>query len=409
MSLALTGKEIILWGGGIIGSEIVKILQRLELPIAHILDQRYMEVRPIGGIVVESPQILSMLDLSNTIVIAGVSAQTAEKLKLAAAGMGIDADLVVGEGLLIAARSSACMLDMENGTEQEYKRCYDCTILTYTCTVLARRLKKRDKFDDTTASGSDKMKMIGYILGQRCSLNCKCCCESIPHFPLDKRKFTETQTVIDDIRVTAGSCKFLTVVEFIGGEPFLHPGFVQILTAVLELKNVGIVHIFSNGTVTPSDELCKILVNSRIVIYLSNYSRSLSEELAARVDRTMTKLDAYGAEYLYGYGKSWFNFSDFELHCTDEAELPKRYQACSLHSCHRLYNGKLFTCPHHYAGLTLGWLDNWDEVLCIHEYSRDELVRKIDKYQEMRYADACRYCKMPFDAELETAGVQIKI
>ncbi|MDR0673993.1 MAG: radical SAM protein [Zoogloeaceae bacterium] len=409
MNLALTGKEIVLWGAGIIGNEIAKILQRLGLPIAHILDQRYAEVHPIGGITVESPLILATLDLSNAVVIAGVSSQTAEKLKLAANEMGVYADLVIGERLLTSARSSACMLDMENGTEQEYKRCYDCTILDNTCTVLAKRLKKRNNFDDSAASGSDAMKMIGYILGQKCTLNCKCCCESIPHFPSDKRKFVETQIVIDDIRVMAGCCRFLTLVEFIGGEPFLHPGLAQILTAVLELKNIGIVHIFSNGTVTPADELCNVLANPRIVVYLSNYSRSLSKELAVRVDRTTTKLDAYGVEYLYGYGKSWFDFSDFELRCTDEAELPKRYQACFLHHCHRLYNGNLFTCPHHYAGLTLGYLDNWDDVLRIHEHSPDALVAKIDQYQEIRYVDACRHCKMPFDAELEPAGTQIMV
>ena len=60
-----------------------------------------------------------------------------------------------------------------------------------------------------------------------------------------------------------------------------------------------------------------------------------------------------------------------------EEKLTQGFSDCFLHNCNRLYKGRLFVCPHQYAGLTLGELTTDNETMNIHEYSKIELEAKL--------------------------------
>jgi len=184
------------------------------------------------------------------------------------------------------------------------------------------------------------------------------------------------EQVVDDIRRYSLVCDHLTLLEFIGGEPFLHPRLEYILRQVLDIANIGVIHVFTNGTVFPDAVLLRALKHPRIVVYVSNYSVSLPKKINDKIARTLDELQRSGIAFVRGSNANWYDFSSFDPVQDDEQRLHERYEACFLHTCNRLHRGRLYRCPHHFSGVMLGHLDDID-VVDIHETG---LAKKLEAF-----------------------------
>jgi hypothetical protein len=403
---AIEDSHCIIYGAGLIGSGLFKVFKRLNIVTEFFIDKNAAEIGAVYDIPVYTREKLAEIpDNTGCLIFTASSNQTSIAIKKEMEKFTPSIRLWDGLAAHIILQSALCMQDLEDGTGMPFKYCFDCSIMGYRCNVLRHRLVSYNRFDFSTARGSKQQKMLGYILGQICSLNCAHCCEAIPYVKRDLRCQVPAETVIKDIRKFAAACEFLTEIEFIGGEPFLHKELSEILHEVLSLKNVGIIHVFTNGTVTPTDELCEKLNNPRIVLYVSNYTKTLSVATKEKVEQTEKKLALYNIAYLYGYGKNWFDFSSFDLRYDDIETLQRNFYNCFIHECNRLYNGSLYQCPHHYAGIILDAIPARD-VISIHDYSDEDLGHELDKKCDRTYIDACKYCALPFDAPLVRAGIQ---
>lgn len=403
---AVAGAPCVIYGAGLIGAGLSKVLARLGLKVTCFVDREAAQLQTVGGILVRPPEWLRGREGEAELVFLAVSPQTASSVKKDLED--IAPNLVLWDGLAahIILQSAMCARDLANNTGLPFKDCFDCSILDNSCVVLKKRLMAYNKIDPGALRGTKAQNMIGYILGQVCSLNCRHCCESIPRIARSERRQVPAGMVLDDLKKFASACEFLSIVEFVGGEPFLHPGLPDILSGVLAIKNVGIIHIFTNGTVAPSEELQQVLSDPKIVLYISNYTKALSEKHRKLVERTERILTDVGASFLYGYGKAWFDFSSFDLVCQDEAGLRKKFANCFLGRCHRLHEGLLYQCPHHYGGNVLGVIPGGQDVLPIHDFSDQSLANELDQFADRQYVDACKYCAMPFAAALVKPGIQ---
>ena len=77
--------------------------------------------------------------------------------------------------------------------------------------------------------------------------------------------------------------------------------------------------------------------------------------------------------------------------------------------CHRLYDGKLFLCPHHYASYQLGKVENVPgEYLDIRKYENvDQLVEALDAWEDIPYVETCKYCRLPDKDSIIPAAQQL--
>jgi len=309
----------------------------------------------------------------------------------------------------IILQSAICSKDLNDGTEKDFIQCHICSIMSNACKVLRNRfyLLHNLKKDEISNKKSASMNMLGYVLGQVCTLNCKHCCEKTPYFPVSNKTQVPAGEVIKDIHQVVNACEFLTILEFVGGEPFLHKELFLILKDALNLNNVGFINVFTNGTVKPSDKLCEVLNDRRITVYISNYSKTLSVEHAEKVNATEEMLIKYNVHYLYGTAKSWQEFLSFDFVDYEEQELRKRFINCFLHSCNRLHRGILYHCPHQYAGAVLNKIPDDCDTVKIYENNLSSLVEKLDKFRKADCINACKYCALPFDAPMVTAGIQL--
>ena len=402
-------KRIILYGAGIIGRRFIDLLRELDINEVSIVDKNYNSIASIAGKEVYSPDALLWNELStDKLVIASMNRNYLGELRASLKARGFSGEIYDGQTLYSMLRSAKCTLDVNcDNRLHDDVGCHDCVIMDNVCVPRRESFIRKYGNGNINPFGSKKMWMIGYILGQYCTLKCKHCCEAIPYYRTSQREFVKAETAIKDISYMAAACQFLTTVEFIGGEPFLHPELFSILSEVIKIPNVGKVHVFSNGTVVPSDELCELLSDERFEITISNYQVTLKENLRNKVAQTTKKLQDAGCNVLIGKRQGWMDFASFDLVCDDEEKVKDRYRNCFIHTCNRLYNGVLYHCPHEYAGALQAHFDSHEDILHIYDYTKEELADKLDEYKDKEFFESCKYCKLPYDAEPVISGIQI--
>ncbi len=405
---AFAKKRIFLYGAGCVGRDFISLFHEMHISVEYVVDKNWDKIGEYKGVVVKDPQILKMEDTGeNSLLIVACDRKIMPEIVNDLGKMNVHfPHIVCGHDIHILLQSSWCMIKAEKDGKIDLKNCYECTCLDNTCKSLCRYLKRLNGYDDEEMRGTEKVEMIGYLLSNICTLNCKNCCESVPYMPKESRHFVPGKQVVRDIVKMSAACKFLILLEFIGGEPFLHPDLPNIIQEVLTIKNIGMVHIFTNGTVLPGDALCKILNDPRITVYLSNYQVSYPDKFKAEVNKTVENLEKYGVQYFFGKKQNWMDFASYELQCEDEEKLSKKFPDCFLHNCNRLMEGKLYVCPHQYAGIKLGKLDE-KNVIDIYKYTDEELAKELDKFKSYSYIDACKFCAMPYDAPTVLSGEQL--
>ncbi|HEY3444737.1 MAG TPA: radical SAM protein [Myxococcales bacterium] len=401
-------RTAVLYGAGLLGGRVRFLFQELGIPYL-LVDKEAARIRAEKGLDVKEPSFLQGLSNADDYVLfATVNRLRVPSIREDLAKLSTPfSEVESGYDFHVTLQSAFCTAKHYRQENLALQYCYECSIMDNTCPVLARYLRDKNGFDPATAHGTPNLKMIGYVLGTVCSLNCRLCCESIPSVPRSNRAFVPTASVIQDISKLSNACEFLTLLEFVGGEPFLHPGLVSILETSLKSRNIGVIHIFTNGTVPPKDELCRTLAHPRIVIYISNYSKLLSERHSQQVAKTEQLLRSAGVSFNYGSNDNWYDMSCFDFVGDDEATLRSRFSQCFVHTCNRLHRGSLYRCPHHYGGVTTGQLQPTEEIVRIHEYSDADLPRRLDEFLARGFSDACRNCPMPFNAPFMPPGTQV--
>lgn len=387
----------ILYGYGMLGKGLGRILRQLRLFYLAV-DRQGHNLHSPDGVHVFPPQgVLATAGPGLYFLVAAVHRLTAPSVIADLAGMNVPDDFrnpVSGHDLHITLQSAIC----STSSEIDMRQCYECSILDNACPVLARYLREKSAEAPTTATTS-AVKMIGYVLGDICNLNCWACCESIPLLPKSSKSFVPQDDVIADIKRYAAACEYLTLLEFIGGEPFLHPHLDAILTESLTLPNIGVIHVFTNGAVTPPKRLLAVLSNPRIVVYISRYSTALLQSVNDKIDRTVEMLKAAGVAFVHGSNANWYDMTHFDRQpdADDPVSLSDRFSRCFLHTCNRMSRGLLYRCPHHLSGVKLGKMDG-SEVVHIQDGGKTDLVDRLEAFANAPYADACRYCTMPDNA-----------
>lgn len=401
-------KKIILYGAGCVSRDFVLLFDEMNIHITHIVSKNWKEIGEFHGIKIENPAILkTIIDTKEYMLIAACNRKLMPELLEDLRNLKTNFnDMECGHDIHILLQSSWCMKKACQGEKINLKNCYECTCLDNTCKSLCQYLKRINGHETEKETGTEKVEMIGYLLSNVCTLNCKNCCESVPYMSKEQKHFVKGDNVVRDIRKVSAACKFLTLLEFIGGEPFLHQELSYIVTEVLKIKNIGMIHIFTNGTVIPSDELCNILHNSRVTVYLSNYQVSYPDKFREKVKCTVEQLEKYNIQYFFGKKQNWMDFSSYELQCEKEGELIKKYPDCFLHNCNRLMEGKLYVCPHQYAGIKLGKLEE-KNVIDIYSFTDEQLAKELEKFKSYLYIEACKYCSMPYYAPTVLSGEQI--
>ena len=240
---------------------------------------------------------------------------------------------------------------------------------------------------------------IAIVITQKCTLNCKLCCNSMPLF---KKPITvNTDEVISDIKNIFEKFDYVEWIQLVGGEILLHKDLDLIVDEIYKYKEkFSKLILMTNGTLIPNVKLLNALskYSNRCDVQISDYGKwsyKLKEniELFNRYNIPHTVKMYHGDVQHYG---GWFDNSSMEYRNYDTLTINHLFSCCTqidLENWH-FYRGKLYSCIRSLFGKELGVVvPNDDDFVNLRDecLSRDELYKKICLFKN-RPPKACQYC-----------------
>lgn len=398
-------KKVVVWGGGISGRFYYHLFKKYGITLKYFIDLNAEVLKKVETVDVYVPEKLKQ-EKENVIVLAAGNPTIVNSILEKAKTLNLSSNIAVvaGDKLLSIFKCVDCLLKKTNNEKIVLTDCSVCNNLECDCSAF----KALSNIEETSNDKPD-FGMIGYILGQKCTLKCKHCCESVPY--VKNAIIVPTEQVIKDIKKMAAACNTISRLEFIGGEPFLHPGLPEILKAVVETPNIGYALIFTNATVMPSDKLIEMLKHPKVVLNFSGYKATISNELKEKVEKTKQKLIESGVNFAFYNpdSRNWMDINHYEKRDIPDSKLKEYHQSCFMYVCHRLFNGEFYGCPHQYSGIQLGKIEKYPyEYIELHKLSDKELSEQLKKFKSLDFTEACRYCNLPYDAEVVPAAIQLE-
>ena len=399
-----SNRNTVVWGGGISGRFYSKLFKKYDIPLKYFIDLNALNLKTIDEIAVYLPDKLKE-ETEEFYVIAAGNPTIVNSIIEYAKGLNLSKNVVLipGDTLLSVFKCYDCLLRKPKDEKMILTECSifnnlecDCAGFKALSSIQGNGVNKPD------------FGMIGYILGQVCTLKCKHCCESVPY--IENPIIVDTGKVIKDIRKMAAACNTISRMEFIGGEPFLHTGLGEILQEIIATPNIGYGLVFTNATVMPSDKLIEVLKHPKIVLNFSGYKSTLSSILKNKVQKVKKRLEEEGVNFAFynSDSRNWMDINHYEKRDLPDAILKEYHQKCFMYVCHRVFNGEFYGCPHQYSGIQLGKIKKYPyEFIEIHKLSDEELSAQLIKFKSLDFTEACRYCNLPYDAEIVPAALQL--
>lgn len=402
-------KDIYLYGAGSYGMVLMDALSDNGIHIKGFIDRYASRIKILHGVDVYPTDILKDLDKNKVLIVLATNNEgVAVSMEDAIYQIRTDINIVKkGFELGRILQEKICSKRLEKGERFDLGKCVSCGSEDHDCEICIKYLQSISK-PSLNKYGCRKYDRIGYIMGQFCTLRCRYCFEGVPRIP--EPILSTPEKIQKDVQKFANGCYFLKYVELIGGEPFLHPKFKEILRGLLGLSNIGYIQIFTNATIVPDEELIEILKSPRIIIQVSDYYEFVNDETKKKIDKTKEIILREGIQHKFIANSSWMDMNDFSDFNKNEKTVEDCLKACVLANCHRLFDGILYKCPHQYAGVQQKKLDLIEgEYVDIHSYSDEELAVELGRMKDITYLDACRHCSIIENAVIVPPGEQMKI
>jgi organic radical activating enzyme len=240
---------------------------------------------------------------------------------------------------------------------------------------------------------------IGIIVTTICNLNCKYCLNFTPynknmkHRPLEELK--------NEVDILFSCVDKLANLSVSGGEPVLYPFLGELLQYISGRyrDKIEILGIPTNGTIMPSDELCKTFKKSRVTLYADDYSMTIPG-VKIPYKNFIEKMFEHGIKvyqnhitYFYKTFPPLANYSQY-----NDRFLSDRFDKCIHVHYQDQKHGRITACCYEAyaleAGLIKGTEDDYYDINNFSNsmQSKKELVEFRLGYTNKGYVEFCKYC-----------------
>lgn len=390
--------KIILYGAGTTGKTLAEQLRANGIDIAFFID------RIVTGENIFKSCYLKKVNLNNYIVIAAVNSNNMIDIIRDLREENINLQLEDGFSLLGIFRTCKCIRDFESGKHLDVTCCIACPNRYEYCGVLLRSMKKEYSF--TCENEPHPINRIDVDFGCACNLKCKYCSIGIPH--INKPRFYKVESVKKDIDKVADTLPFLQFCYVAGGEPSLHPNFAELINYMLGKLRYAFICVCVNAVDTPPQKALEVLRNPRVIVCASKYA-VLEKKRLSEIEKTLRTFKENGIKVYLKEAVTWFDNNDCAYYEDPEHSLEERYDACFMRRIFdwTIAEGMMHICSHDYFGALTGLIPRNVHRINIHDYSRQELLDKFSELRNVKYIEACKYCKAPFHNGIVGAGEQM--
>ena len=182
------------------------------------------------------------------------------------------------------------------------------------------------------------IRSVDLIVTEKCSLKCKDCSNLMQYY--EKPVNIGPSELLQDLEDLNTVSDEINEIRIIGGEPMMNKDFHLICEAAAKFKKFNKVVIYTNGTICPSDEKLKLLVNDKTFVFITTYGNlsKNAEKLASRLESlniNFNKQPAYG----------WTDSGKIMNYRRTETRNKKLFQFCCAKHFATYTDGKMFRCP----------------------------------------------------------------
>lgn len=225
-----------------------------------------------------------------------------------------------------------------------------------------------------------------------CDLNCRSCLNFNPY--IKKHIVDSLEEVKADIDAFFGQVDLIYRLQISGGEPFLYKELGHVLEYIYENYKDKVIRLetVTNGTIVPSDELCRILKKCKVTVFLDDYRKTLPNG-EALYERVKNKLNQEEISVIYNYAEKWIRmYSENSSHEEDsEEKLESFYERCG-NPWSTLRKKKITGCNYaHYAAKAGILPDDEDNYFVLTgEVDKKALLEFRLRYNEKGYVEFCK-------------------
>lgn len=362
-----TEKNIILFGAGTIGEQMLDICIANEIPVSCFCDNH---------------------EKKRGTTIQGVSVLPLEEIKKL-----YRAPTFILSPLNEIHQKNIALQLKENGFFDYHsaKEFFDFFAMSESTNVLeksqAHRLQMRQY--ETVSSAITYVESIDLIITEKCSLNCRDCSSLMPYYESPKHCNKEDIFAyidrIDELFDCVGELRLL------GGEPLMHPDWYDIVLYAQTKSALDCIKIYTNATILPKAEMISKFDRTKVAFFISNYP-NLSKQLHVICDL----LNEKEISYVQNDMDEWIQCSKIQDYHRTEKELAKVYQGCLAKICRTVSNGKLFGCPFLANTQRLKAMpSDFIEYVDLFDDTKEKAIlqQEIKKYlYGLPYLKGCNYC-----------------
>lgn len=244
-------------------------------------------------------------------------------------------------------------------------------------------------------------KIFDFFITTKCTMNCKLCAAAVPYN--QHPHHTPKDVAFREIKEFFKIWDFAERVEFIGGEPLMHPEIYEIIKETLKYHDqFDRLRITTNATIIPDDKLLALVRDCGkyfdfIVDDYGQYSKNLNGLVEKLKQYDIPhRIDVYHGDNQRYDG--WIDFGNYTDRGYSEEKVKEVYHKCiapkNQFVC--VNDGKVFPCCYGLSVfLTQGILPLENEYVDLFDdtVSRSEKRVTAGKFYDADLYSACRYCK----------------
>lgn len=225
-----------------------------------------------------------------------------------------------------------------------------------------------------------------------CNLRCEKCAKLIPYYDKAQRENYDPVDVIGDLKKLLRYMDRIWVCSIIGGEPFLNPKLPEIIRFCSECEKIVRPNITTSGSVVPKKEVLEALRNSGVFVRISNYGKLGPAQMKNR-EEFVRQLEAYHIAYQFSPYNEWLDFGPVEPRHYPEEVRKKVLSECYINGCSVFNKGVLYRCGRASYMANHGRpMSEGQTIVAADIKNRRDLRKKVHRYYESVYMDACDYC-----------------
>ena len=227
-----------------------------------------------------------------------------------------------------------------------------------------------------------------------CNLNCRDCLNFTPY--IENHAIKDLIKLKDSVDVFFGAVDYIYRFQITGGEPLLYKSLKELISYI-DFKYRDRIFSFEmvkNGTISPSEEICEVLREKKIKVFLDDYRMSVPDG-ECKYQKVKALFDKFHVNYVDNHVDKWIRKYTEKEYQRTEGELIDLFKQCG-NVWSTLCDGKISSCNYaayaHTAGLCEDDENEYFDLRNFNLEKQRELIEFRVGYSKKGYTNFCKMC-----------------